>query len=148
MDEEAPPEVVTVEAISVDPNNCALDCELNIAMSFTALQFLPQARWEIRFIADQAHKRKIVELGSTPTQDYPVGEHSMTFSVPEVSVAHLSRHVLANVGLLLVVLDFLCLCPFPFLLVAASSPRVPRHPRLDLSFVRVLQSSPNLQPRL
>jgi len=104
MDEEAPPEVVTVEAISVDPNNCALDCELNIAMSFTALQSLPQARWEIRFIADQAHKRKIVELGSTPTQDYPVGEHSMNFSVPEVSVAHLSRHVLANVGLLLVVL--------------------------------------------
>ena len=104
MDEEAPPEVVTVEAISVDPNNCALDCELNIAMSFTALQFLPQARWEIRFIADQAHKRKIVELGATPTQDYAVGEHSMSFSVPEVSVAHLSRHVLANVGLLLVVL--------------------------------------------
>ena len=106
MDEEEaqPPDVVTVETISVEPNNCALDCELNIAMSFTALQFLPQARWEIRFIADQAQKRKIVELGSTPVQDYAVGEHSMNFSVGEVSVAHLSRHVLANVGLLLVVL--------------------------------------------
>lgn len=36
--------------------------------------------------------------------DYAAGAQSMAFSVPEVNVSHLKRHVLANVGLLVAVL--------------------------------------------
>lgn len=43
-------------------------------------------------------------LGETAPQDLCAGPHAMDFSVAEVSVSHLKRHVLANVGLLVAVL--------------------------------------------
>ena len=49
-------------------------------------------------------KRKIVELGATAKESYGAGPQRMEFSVPKVSVEHLSRHVLTNVGLLLATL--------------------------------------------
>ena len=51
-------------------------------------------------MADQAFKRKIIELGETSVQVYAPGPHSMNFSVPEINVSNIKRHVLANVGLL------------------------------------------------
>ncbi|KAL1515514.1 hypothetical protein AB1Y20_002136 [Prymnesium parvum] len=95
------PEVVSVQSLSISPNNCPLEEPLDLAMDFTITRPLPAARWVVKFIADQADKRKIVVLGETPPVDYAAGQHSMSFSVPEVNVSHLKRHVLANVGLLI-----------------------------------------------
>jgi len=94
-------EVVSVQGLSISPNNCPMEEPLDLAMDFTITRDLPAARWEIKFIADQANKRKIVVLGETPTVDYAAGPQSMVFSVGEVDVSHLKRHVLANVGLLI-----------------------------------------------
>lgn len=100
MEEDA----VTVELISIEPNNCPLVEELKLEMHFTSQKALPDAYWQVRYIADQTGKRKIVELGATEKQSYEVGKHTMMFHVPQVSVEHLSRHLLTNVGLLLAVL--------------------------------------------
>lgn len=100
----AEPEAVTLTAVSIEPNNCPLEEPLNIAMDFSTARDLAHARWEIRFVADTANKRKIVLLGETAPCAYGAGAHSMAFSVPQVNVSHLKRHVLANVGLLLAVL--------------------------------------------
>ena len=100
MEEDA----VTVEHISIEPNNCPLVEELKLEMHFTCHKALADAYWQVRYIADQTGKRKIVELGATEKQSYDVGNHSMMFHVPQVSVEHLSRHLLTNVGLLLAIL--------------------------------------------
>jgi len=56
-------------------------------------------------VADQTNKRKIIELGETPHQSYEAGpDYSMAFSVDEIDVSKIQRHVLANVGLLLATL--------------------------------------------
>jgi hypothetical protein len=101
---EAPPDVITLEAVAIEPNNCALEEPLSLTMDFTTAANLLDARWEVKFMADQANKRKIVVLGTTPPVDYPAGTHQMTFAVDEVDVSHLKRHVLANVGLLIATL--------------------------------------------
>ena len=95
---------VTVQLINIEPNNCPLVEELKLEMHFTSRKALPDAHWQVRYIADQTGKRKIIELGATEKQSYAVGEHTMTFHVSQISVEHLSRHLLSNVGLLLAVL--------------------------------------------
>mmetsp|Transcript_44835 Transcript_44835/g.74419 ORF Transcript_44835/g.74419 Transcript_44835/m.74419 type:complete len:138 (+) Transcript_44835:18-431(+) len=100
MAEDGEPDVVTLQKVKIEPNNCFLEEALQLGMEFTCLKAIPNASWHIRFIADTAMSRKIVELGSTPEQDYAAGGASMHFAVDAVNVAHLKRHVLANVGLL------------------------------------------------
>ena len=104
MSEEEPAISVQVEAISIEPNNCPLEEQLDLAMQFTCEKPVADASWRVRFIADQTGKRKIVELGATATESYGAGPQRMQFSVPKVSVEHLSRHLLTNVGLLLATL--------------------------------------------
>ena len=104
MSEEEEEPTVTVETLSVEPNNCALEEQLDLAMQFTCKFPVVDACWRVRYIADQTGKRKIVELGATEIQSYGAGPQRMEFSVPKVSVEHLSRHVLTNVGLLLATL--------------------------------------------
>lgn len=97
-------EEVGVSKITIEPNNCPLESPIRMAISFTCPTEISEARWVVRFIADQVDKRKIIELGCTPTVNYSAGPQQMDFSVDQVDVAHLKRHVLANVGLLLAVL--------------------------------------------
>lgn len=97
-------EALSVQALSIEPNNCPLEEPLSLAIDFSTTRELPSARWEVRFVADQANKRKIVLLGETATTDYAVGSHSMALSVEALAVSGIKRHVLANVGLLLAVL--------------------------------------------
>merc|ERR1711998_722540 len=75
-----------------------------MAMEFTTFRALPAARWEVKFVAYQCNRRKIVLLGATEAVDYTAGPQSMAFSVGEIDVSHLKRHVLANVGLLIATL--------------------------------------------
>ena len=97
-------ELILLQHVHIEPNNCAIEEPLLLEMDFVAHVDLLDARWEIKFMADQANKRKIIVLGETPMQDYPAGAHQMAFSVDEVDVSHLKRHVLANVGLLMATL--------------------------------------------
>lgn len=90
---------VTVQRIGVSPNNCALEEPITLEMDFTVPRDLDHALWRLRFIADTAGCRKIVELGTTDITHYNVGPASMRFHVDSVNVSHLKRHVLSNVGL-------------------------------------------------
>ena len=102
MDDEAQEaqEAVAMTAVSVEPNNCALEEALHLKMEFTTLRPVASASWRVRFVADTASARKVIELGGTPVEEYAAGANTMAFSVSAVDVAHLKRHVLANVGLL------------------------------------------------
>ena len=101
----ADPGVVTLTHVEIEPNNCALEESLYLRLEFHTEHDVPRARWVIKFIADQAHKRKIVLLGETPAQDYEAGvAQSIEFSIDSMDVSHLKQHVLANVGLLLATL--------------------------------------------
>jgi len=62
---------VTVQAIIITPNNCALEEALHLEIDFTTSRDIPSASWRVRFMADTASTRKIVgmylrSLGTTP----------------------------------------------------------------------------------
>lgn len=84
-------DAVSVQAISIEPNNCALEEKLGLGIKFTLAQPLPSATWQIRFIADSAHKRKIVELGATASEDYAAGANSMRFEARSARRGNMSR---------------------------------------------------------
>lgn len=98
--EDGETEHVVLVGIRVEPNNCPIEEELTLTMDFDTKVDVLGGRWEVRFIADTASKRKIVCLGQTAEQDYHAGQHQMAFTVDRIDVSHLKRHVLANVGLL------------------------------------------------
>ena len=72
-------ELVSVQGIKIEPNNCPLEEELGLEIDFTLTRPLPSSSWQIRFIADTASARKIIELGATASEDYPAGANSMHF---------------------------------------------------------------------
>ena len=98
--EDGDTEHIVLVGIRVEPNNCPIEEELTLTMDFDTKVDVLGGRWEVRFIADTASKRKIVCLGQTAEQDYHAGQHQMAFTVDRIDVSHLKRHVLANVGLL------------------------------------------------
>ena len=102
--ESSSAEVISLQHVHIEPNNCPIEEPITLEMDFTTAVDLRDARWEVKFMADQCNKRKIVVLGETGIVDYPAGSHTMAFHVDEVDVSHLKRHVLANVGLLIATL--------------------------------------------
>ena len=89
-------ELVSVQTIKIEPNNCPLEEELGLGIDFTLKRPLPSASWQIRFIADTASARKIIELGATASEDYLAGANSMRFRArPHPRIAtprHIARH--------------------------------------------------------
>lgn len=94
-----------MDSVTIEPNNCRLEESLYLRLDFHTEQTVNNARWVIKFIADSAHKRKILWLGETPIQDFEAGPpHAIEFSIDAIDVSQLSQHVLANVGLLVATL--------------------------------------------
>ena len=99
------PGIVNLEGVTLEPNNCRLEEALFLRLDFSTSGDVLNGRWVIKFIADSAHKRKIVWLGETPVQDFLTGPpHAIEFSIDAIDVSHLKHHVLANVGLLVATL--------------------------------------------
>ena len=89
--------------VEIDPNECLLTAPLKITIEFDAKEEIDKFNavfWDISFIADYANKRKTVRLGGTEPTHMNAGANSLVFAIDEVDVQGLSRHVLANVGLL------------------------------------------------
>merc|ERR1719162_1279807 len=63
---------------------------------------LPGHWWRLRYTVDTSKKRKIVEIGLTPAQDYPAGVHNtMTFSCEAgLDLSEMPADMLARDGLL------------------------------------------------
>lgn len=96
-------DVVTAEVthLSIEPEGlCPLDAELTLGVEFTVDVSLALAHWRLRYVADHAHERRVIELGSTPAGPLAKGAHTLRHRVKGLGVGGLSKAVLLNVGLL------------------------------------------------
>jgi hypothetical protein len=100
MSDEAP-EVVTVTAVSVEPNECPLAAPLAINMSYTLAKPLVNAVWEVVYEADYTNKRKAVALHTTePVAALAAGGHAFAYACPEIKTEGIKEKYLMQVGLL------------------------------------------------
>jgi hypothetical protein len=96
---------VEVTALRVSPEDaCPIEAELALGVDFAVETDLTAARWEIRYIADHAHRRHVVDLGQTEPRALAKGSHTLEHVVREFCVSGLSKAVIINVGLLVLTL--------------------------------------------
>ena len=58
-----PEDLIELKHLSIEPNNCQLEEPIHLAMDFEIRDHAGELRdafWEVKFIADQTNKRKIV----------------------------------------------------------------------------------------
>ena len=96
-------EVIDVTELDISPNDCAVDEELRLEVSFTPRRPLRGAHWSVSVVFDTIDKRQIVDLGSTAATDY-VGPSLFCFHVDRINVDGIEPSVLANCGLLVAAL--------------------------------------------
>lgn len=97
--------MVEVTAIRVSPEDaCPIEAELKLGVDFAVESDLAAARWELRYIADHAHRRHVVELGQTEPRALAKGAHTLEHTVRDFGVSGLSQAVIVNVGLLVLTL--------------------------------------------
>ncbi|KAJ1619386.1 hypothetical protein T492DRAFT_1085993, partial [Pavlovales sp. CCMP2436] len=102
---EPSPIAVEVSRISIEPGGlCPLDAELRLSVDFAIDSDLAAAHWELRYVADHAHRRHVLDLGSTPPSPLAKGTHTLEHAVKDFGVSGLSKAVVLNVGLLLLTL--------------------------------------------
>ena len=89
-----------VTALTVEPNNCLLQEELNIIIQFESTTNLNDATWNFQYMVDSVRKRHIIILGSLEGQDIKIGSNSCEFHVDTINVSGIRPSRLANVGLL------------------------------------------------
>eukprot|EP00128_Syssomonas_multiformis_P003053 Colp12_sorted_trinity150504_noHs@33858 len=92
---------IDVTRIVTEPNNCPFEEHLDLEIEFTTSADLTNAVWEVKFIADQAHKRQIIDLGKSASQSYSKGKHVFKYHVPAIPTGSVKKNDLANVGLFL-----------------------------------------------
>ena len=96
---------VEVTALRVSPEDaCPIEAELTLGVDFAVDSDLTAARWELRYIADHAHRRHVVELGQTEPRALAKGSHTLEHTVRDFGVSGLSKAVVINVGLLVLTL--------------------------------------------
>ena len=96
---------VDVTNISIQPDTaCPIDAELKLGIDFTIDAPLAAARWEIRYVADHAHRRHVIDIDKTPPAPLGPGTHHFQHEVKDFGVSGLKKSVIVNVGLLLAVL--------------------------------------------
>ncbi|KAG8460499.1 hypothetical protein KFE25_013149 [Diacronema lutheri] len=97
--------LVEVARLNIEPEGlCPIEAELKLGVDFTVDTDLVLARWQLRYIADHAHRRHVVELESTAPAPLARGAHTLALAVKDFGVGGLSKAVLLNVGLLVLTL--------------------------------------------
>ena len=89
-----------VTALSIEPNDCDLQAELNLTIEYESTAELTGATWNFQYMVDSVRKRHIIKLGSIEDQDIKIGHNSCEFHVDSVNVSGIRPSRLANVGLL------------------------------------------------
>lgn len=89
-----------VTALSIEPNDCDLQDELNLTIEYESTAELTGATWSFQYMVDSVRKRHIIKLGSIEDQDIKIGHNSCEFHVDSVNVSGIRPSRLANVGLL------------------------------------------------
>jgi hypothetical protein len=89
-----------ITSLTVEPNNCLLEEELNIVIDFESNTNLVNATWNFQYMVDSIRKRHIIKLGALEEQNVTVGHNSCEFHVDAINVSGIRPSRLANVGLL------------------------------------------------
>ena len=76
-----------VTALSIEPNDCDLQAELNLAIEYESTAELTGATWNFQYMVDSVRKRHIIKLGSIEDQDIKIGHNSCEFHVDSVNVS-------------------------------------------------------------
>lgn len=94
-------DVLKLDKLLIEPNDCPLSAPLNITMQYTLLQPAPSATWHIVYEADTTNKQKLIELysSSAPT-DLPAGTHTFTHTLPEIKTDGVKEKYLLQVGVM------------------------------------------------
>ena len=90
---------INVTAIQAEPNNCALQDELNLVITYESAENIRNAIWSVQYMVDSVHKRHIVKLG-TVEERVSAGINTFIFHVDKIDVSGVKPSRLANVGLL------------------------------------------------
>ena len=75
-----------VTALSIEPNDCDLQAELNLTIEYDPAE-LTGATWNFQYMVDSVRKRHIIKLGSIEDQDIKIGHNSCEFHVDSVNVS-------------------------------------------------------------
>lgn len=62
-EQQSDEDLIGLSHVHIEPNNCVLEEPINLAMDFDLRAHAGELRdtfWEVKFIADQTNKRKIV----------------------------------------------------------------------------------------
>ena len=91
---------IKLVSCDIQPNACAFEENLLVHLDFDVLKHIEKAHWEISFVADHMHTRKVIYLGQTESRTMAEGEDSLSYRIETIDISALTRHVVANVGLL------------------------------------------------
>lgn len=105
MAADQPTPRVNVKSIALEPSELApIEAPVTVRMEYEIDAALASARWQLRYVADHAHKRHVVEIADTESAPLVAGAHQFEYTIDDIGVANLSRAVVLNVGLLLLTL--------------------------------------------
>lgn len=95
-------DILSVQHCVVEPNMCALNAPLSVAIQFTLVKPVANAYWELVYEADTANKRVAVVLARTePVAEMPAGvPMSFQHTVPEIKTEGVKEKYLLQVGVL------------------------------------------------
>ena len=107
-------DLVEVTAIKVEPNDCPLEANLSVVITFTVKKPIPKAFWKMTFVFDFAYQKHVVgflfpfllypqrfsfyqflksihygisELKQSDVKSYTAGEHTETFTVDKIDLS-------------------------------------------------------------
>ena len=93
-------DILKLEGLIIEPNNCPLSAPLNISMKYTLIKPVPGATWEVVYEADYTNKRKAIALHTTAPADLQPGTHQFTHTIPEIKTGDIKEKYLLQVGVL------------------------------------------------
>eukprot|EP00759_Apiculatamorpha_spiralis_P028366 PhF_6_TR30833/c0_g1_i1/m.45383 len=97
-------DVLVLTKLSVTPNQCDLNQQINLALEFTLKAPVPNATWSITYEADYTNKRHALELYKSSPVDLAAGANTFAHTVATVDTSKVKEKYLLQVGLLRVVL--------------------------------------------
>eukprot|EP00161_Ancyromonas_sigmoides_P006090 TRINITY_DN1697_c1_g1_i2.p1 TRINITY_DN1697_c1_g1~~TRINITY_DN1697_c1_g1_i2.p1 ORF type:complete len:139 (+),score=71.79 TRINITY_DN1697_c1_g1_i2:71-487(+) len=102
-------DVLDVQTIRIEPNDCPLEEPLSLHFEFKARKDIENAMWRINYLVDYTNKRRIAELGTVTPEGgrYAAGDtlHTFDFSIASVDLSSFKKRDVLNVGLLAAVLE-------------------------------------------
>ena len=94
-------DILKIETLLIEPNDCVLDAPLNLAMKYKLLKPISGATWSIVYEADTAGKKKQIALHTSEPLDLAAGvSHEFAHTIPTITTEGVKEKYLLQVGVL------------------------------------------------